>query len=214
MMLELERRGALNINLVSPTHYWLPILRALRAAFAGGLSLPIVANSSGYEKASTVAQLEGIVEVYLPDLKYASDELSARYSGASDYFRQAGEAIREMFLQRPLLLLDDREIAREGLVIRHLVLPGQVENSLAVLEWISSELGPSVALSLMSQYHPCFRAPAELQRPVAPEEYARVLARARELGFEHLFVQPRAFSDEDHLFPDFDLEEPFEWGRE
>jgi putative pyruvate formate lyase activating enzyme len=212
LMLGLQEKGALNINLVSPTHHLLPVLRALKIALDRGLSLPLVANSSGYEKASILAHLEGIIDIYLPDLKYASAELAARYSGAGDYFSHAAEAIREMFFQRPLLILDEAEVAREGLIIRHLVLPGQVEDSLAILEWIRRELGTSVALSLMSQYLPCFHSPRELQRPVAPEEYARVLARAQELSFEHLFVQPRTFAAEAHLVPDFDLAEPFDWG--
>ena len=212
VMLALQDKGALNINLVSPTHYLLAVLRALRIALDRGLFLPVVANSSGYEKASIVAHLEGIVDVYLPDLKYASADLAARYSGAADYFQHAGEAIREMFFQRPLLLLDGAGAAEQGLIIRHLVLPGRVENSLAVLDWVGRELGTSVALSLMSQYHPCFEAPPELQRSVTPAEYDRVLARAYEIGFEHLFIQPLALGTDDHLMPDFDLAEPFDWG--
>ena len=210
MMLGLQQRGALNINLVSPTHYLLPVLRALGLAYRRGLSIPVVANSSGYEKASILARLEGIIDVYLPDFKYASAALAERYSGASDYFEQAGEAVREMFFQRPLLVLDADGIAEQGLIIRHLVLPGAVDNSLAVLDWVHRELGASVALSLMSQYQPCFRAPEELGRPLEPGEYARVLVRAQELGFEHLFVQPGAFG-EDHLVPDFERPEPFAW---
>lgn len=211
MILDLQEKGALNINLVSPTHHLLAVLRALRIALERGLSLPVVANSSGYEKAPVLAHLEGIIDIYLPDLKYASAELAARYSGAGDYFRSAGGAVREMFFQRPLLILDEADVAEQGLIIRHLVLPGQVENSLAVLDWISRELGTSVALSLMSQYRPCFRAPHELQRPLRPDEYAGVLARAQELGFEYLFVQPQTFATDDHLVPDFDLAEPFDW---
>ncbi len=211
MMLSLQEKGALNINLVSPTHHLLPVLRALRIAYGRGLSLPVVANSSGYEKASILAHLDGIVDVFLPDLKYASAEIAARYSGAADYFQEAGEAVREMFFQRPLLILDKDGIAEQGLIIRHLVLPGHVDNSFAVLDWVRRELGTSVALSLMSQYHPCFRAPAELQRPLPPDEYARVLGRAKELGFEHLFIQPLDFG-RDHLVPDFECAEPFDWG--
>jgi len=213
MMLSLQEKGALNINLVSPTHHLLPVLRALEIALRRGLSLPIVANSSGYEKAAVLAQLDGIIDIYLPDLKYASPGPAARYSGAADYFQQAAEAVREMFFQRPLLILDEEEAAEQGLIIRHLVLPGGVENSLAVLDWIHRELGTSAALSLMSQYHPCFQAPEDLKRPLRPGEYARVLDRARELGFEQLFVQPETFGPEDHLFPDFERAEPFDWGR-
>jgi putative pyruvate formate lyase activating enzyme len=211
LMLGLQEKGALNINLVSPTHHLLSILRALKIALDRGLSLPIVANSSGYEKASILAYLEGIVDLYLPDFKYASAVVSARYSRAADYFSRVGEAIREMFYQKPLLILDEAGVALEGLIVRHLVLPGQVEDSLAILDWIARELGTSVALSLMSQFVPCFRSPVELQRPLAPEEFDRVLAKAQELSFEHLFVQPRTFAEEAHLVPDFDLDAPFSW---
>jgi putative pyruvate formate lyase activating enzyme len=212
MMLALQEKGALNINLVSPTHHFLPVLRALAIACRDGLSLPVVANTSGYEKASILAHLDGIVDIYLPDFKYASAGPAGAYSGAPDYFEHAAEAVREMFFQQPLLLLDEAGSAGRGLIIRHLVLPGGVENSLSVLEWIHRELGTSVALSLMSQYHPCFRAPGELGRPLERDEYARVLGRARELGFEHLFIQPEAFG-EGHLVPDFERAEPFAWGR-
>ncbi len=212
MMLALQEQGALNINLVSPTHHLLPLLRALEIAVRRGLTLPVVANSSGYEKASILAQLDGIVDLYLPDLKYASAGPAAAYSDAPDYFEQASESVREMFFQQPLLVLDAGGAAERGLIIRHLVLPGAVENSLAVLDWVQRELGTSVALSLMSQYQPCFRAPAELSRPLKREEYDRVLSRAQELGFENLFIQPGAFG-EDHLVPDFERAEPFDWGR-
>ena len=211
MMLELEAAGALNINLVSPTHLLLPILRALRLAYRGGLAIPLVYNSNGYEKAETVALLDGIVDVYLPDLKYFAAEISAKYSGAPDYFTFAGPAIKEMYMQRPALRLNDQEIAREGLIVRHLVLPGRTRDSMALLSWLAEELSPAVPLSLMSQYHPCFRAPQELRRPLRPEEYREVFQRAEELGFETLFVQPGGFSPTEHLVPDFDLAEPFSW---
>jgi putative pyruvate formate lyase activating enzyme len=212
LMLGLQDKGAQNINLVSPTHLILPILRALRAAYSQGLHLPIVSNSSGYEKASVLAHLEGIVDIYLPDLKYVSSDLSRRFSGASDYFEQAGEAIKEMSCQQPALVIDEQGIARRGLIVRHLVLPGQSEDSLAVLDWLAAVFGSHIAVSLMSQYRPCYQAPEELRRPLSPEEYGRVLARAKELEFERLFVQPETFVPEDHLFPDFDLAEPFRWG--
>jgi putative pyruvate formate lyase activating enzyme len=212
MMLALQGQGALNINLVSPTHHLLPVLRALRLAVRRGLSIPVVANSSGYEKASVLAHLDGVVDIYLPDLKYASAGPATAYSGAPDYFEQAAESLREMFFQQPLLVLDAGGAAERGLIIRHLVLPGSVENSLSVLDWVHRELGTSVPLSLMSQYQPCFRAPEALGRPLERHEYDRVLSRAQELGFEHLFIQPGAFG-EDHLVPDFERAEPFDWGR-
>lgn len=213
LMLDLQEKGALNINLVSPSHFILPILRALRIAYSKGLEIPLVSNSNGYEKASVLASLEGIIDIYLPDLKYLSSELSLRFSGAADYFGRAGEAIKEMAFQQPVLVLNDQSIAQRGLVVRHLVLPGQAKDSTAVLEWLAAELGNSVAVSLMSQYHPCYRAPEELRRPLSPEEYGEVLSRAYELGFERMFIQPETFGPEDHLFPDFDRAEPFRWAE-
>lgn len=211
MMLELEAKGALNINLVSPSHQLLPILRSLRTAYSQGLNLPLVYNANGYEKADVLANLDGIIDIYLPDLKYFSVEVAAELSGAPDYFEHASLAIKEMFSQQPELILDEAEIAREGLIIRHLVLPGQIKDSLAILEWLAKELSTDVCLSLMSQYHPCFRAPEGLQRPLRPEEYQEVLAKAEELGFENMFIQPEAFNPEDHLVPDFNLDAPFNW---
>jgi putative pyruvate formate lyase activating enzyme len=211
MMLELGAAGALNINLVSPTHLLLPILRALRLAYSRGLEIPLVYNSNGYEKTEAVEELDGIVDIYLPDLKYFNPDIAAGYSGAPDYFAFAGPAIKEMYMQKPVLRLNEVETAEEGLIVRHLVLPGGTRDSRALLGWLAGELSPAVALSLMSQYHPCFRAPEELQRPLLPEEYREVLQRAEELGFETMFAQPGSFGPGEHLIPDFDLAEPFSW---
>jgi putative pyruvate formate lyase activating enzyme len=212
MMLGLERRGALNINLVSPSHLLLPILRALRIAYARGLSLPLVYNANGYEKVDIIMNLDEIIDIYLPDLKYFSAEVSEKFSGSSDYFKHASLAIKEMSLQRPVLVLDRAGIAKQGLIIRHLVLPGQTTDSFAVLEWLAAELSTHTCISLMSQFHPCYRAPEELRRPLRPEEYQAVLTKAQELRFENMFVQPEAFRFEDHLVPDFSLVSPFSWG--
>jgi putative pyruvate formate lyase activating enzyme len=212
LMLDLQSQGALNINLVSPSHFILPILRALWIAYSEGLKIPLVSNSNGYEKASVLALLEGIVDVYLPDLKYFSPDVSLKYSGSADYFSQASEAIREMAFQQPVLVVNDQGTAERGLIVRHLVLPGQVKDSMAVLDWLSGEFGGGLAVSLMSQYQPCFRAPEELQRLLTREEYSEVLSKAQELGFERLFSQPEGFGPEDHLFPDFDRAQPFHWG--
>ncbi len=210
-MLGLQARGALNINLVSPSHVVVPVLRALLLARNGGLDLPLVWNSNGYEEDIVVERLAGIVDVFLPDLKYVSPVLSRRYSGAGDYFEHASAALQEMYLQQPDLVIGDDGMARRGLIVRHLVLPGSTADSLAVLEWIAGCLSPAVGLSLMSQYHPCHNAPDELRRAVTPEEYGRVLAKAEELGFENLFVQPGIFPSEDHLVPDFRRDAPFRW---
>lgn len=211
LMLGLEKQGALNINLVSPTHMILPILRGLRLAFAQGLSLPIVYNSNGYEKASVLSHLEGIIDIYLPDLKYFSPGVSERLSGAANYFEAAGRAIKEMSRQQPELVLDEAEVALRGLIIRHLVLPCYHRESLAVLDWIKANLAPGYCLSLMSQYHPCHRAPEEMRRRLTRPEYAEVVAKARALDFGQVFIQPEAFGPDEHFLPDFGRDDPFGW---
>jgi putative pyruvate formate lyase activating enzyme len=211
MMLGLQDQGALNINLVSPTHVILPALKALRIACENGLRIPLVYNSNGYESLEVVRMLEGIVDIYLPDMKYLSPEISKRYSGAADYFERAGEALREMSLQQPVLTLGPEGNARRGLIVRHLILPGCSEDSLGLLSWLRENLSPFIGLSLMSQYHPCYRAPEEIGRPLAPEEYRPVAERAVALGFEHLFLQPEPFGPDEHLVPDFRKKAPFRW---
>jgi putative pyruvate formate lyase activating enzyme len=211
MMLGLQIQGALNINLVSPTHVVLPVLRALKIACSEGLRIPLVWNSNGYDSLEVVRALEGIVDIYLPDLKYLSPEISKKYSGAADYFEHASAALREMSVQQPVLTLGPGEAARRGLIVRHLVLPGCAADSMAVLEWIRENLSPLIALSLMSQYHPCFKAPGEIQRPLAAEEYSPVADLAVRLGFERLFLQPEPFGPDEHLVPDFRKKEPFRW---
>lgn len=211
MMLDLQAGGAHNINLVSPGHVVLPVLRALRVALARGLDLPLVWNSNGYDSLEVVGALEGIVDVYLPDLKYRSPAVSKRYSAAADYFARASEAVREMSLQQPALDLGPDGTARRGLVVRHLVLPGAVEDTLAVLEWIGANLSPFIGLSLMSQYHPCFRAPEEIQRGVTAEEYRKATDAALTLGLDRLFLQPEPFRADEHLVPDFRKTRPFRW---
>jgi len=211
MMVSLQTEGALNINMVSPTHLILPILRGLRIACELGLAIPVVYNSNGYEKAEVIRHLEGIIDIYLPDVKYFSAEAARKYSSAPDYFSHAHRAVREMHRQKRHLILDEGGTALSGLIIRHLVLPGSVKDSLAILEWLAEELSTEVCLSLMRQFHPCFQAPEELQRGLLPEEYQQVLSRAEELGFEEMFIQPEGFSPGDHLVPDFNLAEPFRW---
>jgi len=214
MMLDLQKKGALNINFVSPTHLVIPILKSLRIAIGRGLDIPLVWNSNGYEKAAVIRRLEGIVDIYLPDLKYYSSKVAGKFSGAPDYFEHAGPAVKEMFRQKRGLALDDDDIAVSGLLIRHLILPGQTEDSKAILGWVCSHLSPEVSMSLMSQYHPCFRAPEEIQRPLSGLEYRTVLAKAEELGLENLFTQSETFAPADHLVPDFDKDDPFGFNKE
>jgi len=211
MMLNLQAQGALNINFVSPTHVVLPILRALRIACAQGLCLPLVWNSNGYDSLDVVRALDGIVDIYLPDLKYHSPAISKKYSGAADYFEHASEALREMSVQQPVLETGPDGAARRGVIVRHLVLPGSAADSLFILRWMSENLSPYIGLSLMSQYRPCFKAPEEIQRPLTPAEYKPAADLAVELGFAQLFLQPEPFQPDEHLVPDFRKKKPFRW---
>jgi putative pyruvate formate lyase activating enzyme len=204
IMLELEQQGAHNINLVSPTHYsdqLLPVLELARAK----LQVPIVWNSNGYEKSETIARFEGLVQVYLPDLKYYSDELAGACSSAPDYFRFASAAITEMKRQVGRNQYDDHGIIEKGLIIRHLVLPGHANDSKELLKWILDDLGPRTSVSLMAQYYPVHRA-AELpgmDRRLSGDEYEDVRRLFEELGFDEGFAQEPTSASRDYT-PDFD----------
>jgi len=185
-MLRLEGEGAHNINLVTPTHYAREIAKALERA-KPKLNTPIVWNSGGYECADTLKMLDGLVDVYLPDLKYFSPELSARYSSAPDYFEVASRAIGEMYRQVGEIKFDNNGLIKRGLIVRHLVLPSCRKDSIRIVEELASLLpADKVRLSLMRQFTPDFvdseRYP-ELARRVTSFEYGSVVKRAAELGF-------------------------------
>jgi putative pyruvate formate lyase activating enzyme len=210
IMLFLQEKKALNINLVSPTHLIIPILRALKIAYRKGLSIPIVYNSNGYESLNVIKNLNRIIDIYLPDLKYFYTSTSSEFSGAPDYFQIATQIMKEMYLQVGELKVKDG-IAVKGLIIRHLVLPGYLEETFKILEWISVNLSKKVSLSIMSQYKPCFKASGSISRKLSKEEYELVLQKLEELGFENVFIQSESFEDNEHLVPDFTKEEPFPW---
>jgi putative pyruvate formate lyase activating enzyme len=172
MMEDLIAQGAENIDLVTPTHFLPTILPALEPK----LPVPVVYNCGGYERVETLRALEGKVDIYLPDLKYANDGLGARLSYAGDYFYVAQRAILEMYRQTgPVQWQGDR--VTRGVIIRHLILPGQVENSLKVLDWIGDTFAPgTVLVSLMRQYTPMPGLPSPLNRPISDEEYDAVLS--------------------------------------
>ncbi|MFW6124181.1 MAG: radical SAM protein [Acidobacteriota bacterium] len=209
-MLEIQKKGALNINLVSPTHMLIPILSALKLAYKNGLTIPLVYNSSGYERDLIIQKLDGIIDIYLPDLKYFSTQLSKKLSGVPNYFDHAKKAILEMSDQQPNLIFNDHEIIQQGLIIRHLILPGQVNDTLHILKWIKENISNSFGISLMSQFHPCFKTPPEFQRKITQEEYKKIIRTANNFGFEQIYTQPELFSDDGHLIPDFKLKNPFQ----
>jgi len=211
---EIERilsAGAKGVGFVSPSHSVPQMLRIIDALNSRGHRETYVYNSNGYDRVDVIRSLESTMGVYLPDLKYMDENLGRKYSDAPDYPGIATAAIREMFRQKGAgIFLDDDKIIQSGLIIRHLVLPGHVENSKAVLRWIAGELSPSVHISLMSQYYPtpAVRNHPKLGRTLHPEEYEEVVTEFERLGFYRGWVQelgsPHSYR------PDFDLRHPFE----
>ena len=208
LMLDLQEQGAHNINLVSPSHVVPQAAAAIEAARKRGLTLPVVYNSGGYDSLDALRSIRGLVDVYLPDLKYMDRDLAGRLSAASDYPEATSSAIREMFDQVGELEIDGEGVARSGLIVRHLVLPGQLDNSRRCLEFLVG-ISPSVHLSLMSQYTPQHRARRMdgIDRPLSADEYEEITDFALDLGFENLFIQ-KLTSQDDYL-PDFGRETPF-----
>jgi putative pyruvate formate lyase activating enzyme len=174
-MLELQRQGCHNVNLVTPTHFLPWILRAVREAATQGLAIPLVYNCGGYELTETLELLQGVVDIYLPDMKYGSGEAAGEFSGAVDYVDVNHQAVRAMFRQVGALVLDRNGIATRGICIRHLVLPNGLAGSESVASFLASAFDPDdITISLMAQYRPLYRAREfqELNRPIARDEYA------------------------------------------
>lgn len=205
VFLSLQQKGAHNINLVTPVHFVSRIKEAIQAA--EGLKLPVIYNSNGYESREGLYIMNGIVDVYLPDLKYFSPEISMKYSGAADYFEIASTAIPEMYRQVGPPEFDSDGVIRRGLIIRHLILPGLSDESVKILKWIRESLPDDVYISLMSQYTPCYRAYEfpEINRHITRREYEKVLNCFYRLGFEHGYIQERDSASEEYI-PDFNLE--------
>ncbi len=187
MMLELQRLGCHNINFVTPTHQIFQILRALPTAIEGGLNIPLVYNCGGYESLPALRLLDGIVDIYMPDFKYADEETARRYSGVENYPDVARAALREMHRQVGDLTLDGRGVARRGLLVRHLVLPDDLAGTAEVVAFLA-QLSPWTYLNIMGQYRPCYRAlehPSLARRP-RPDEMERAFRLARSAGLARL----------------------------
>ncbi len=190
MMLELQGLGCHNINFVTPEHVVPQVLEAIAAAIPLGLSLPIVYNTSAYDALESIRQLDGIVDVYMPDFKYWSAELSRDYLKAEDYPEAARSAIRAMHDQVGPLVIGADGLARRGLLIRHLVMPGALDETRAILEWIARELGPDTYVNLMDQYYPAGKVDGtrqpELARRLTSREFSEARAVADGLGLRRL----------------------------
>ena len=208
--LALQGRGCHNVNWVSPTHVTAQLVEALALAIPRGFSLPIVYNSHGYDSLSVLALLDGIVDIYLPDLKYADAETALRLSGAPDYPDSAIAAIREMYRQVGPLLLDEHDLARRGLIVRHLVLPNNLSGTRAALRRLADEVSPEVTVSLMAQYYPTHHAGSqpELARTITDAEYEEALDAFLEAGLENGWAQEPQQAPDSYR-PDFQEEHPF-----
>ncbi len=192
MMLKLQAFGCHNLNFVTPTHYAAHILKALEIAAADGLRLPIVYNTSGWERADIIARLDGIVDIYLPDFKIWDGDLSAKYTaGAKSYPDFTRTAIREMHRQVGVAKPDAQGLIMRGLMIRHLVMPNNTGGSEDIMAWIAEALPKDTYVNIMAQYHPAYKAfdYRELSRRITGDEYRRVVERARQLGLSNLDVQ-------------------------
>ncbi len=208
IFLDLQAQGAENINLVTPTQYIYPIVQALGRAYGQGLQLPVVYNTNGYDAVELVELLDGIVDVWLPDVKYMESAPAARYSRAADYPEVAQAAVRAMWKQAGPLALEGN-IARRGVVIRHLVLPDNQSGTFEFLLWLKDQEMTGVTLSLMSQYSPQYRAAEcpEINRALKPKEYADVIKFADALGFEQVLTQE--MESQSVFLPNFERQEPF-----
>ena len=207
IMLELQDQKANNINLVTAGHFVPQIAAALALAKEQGLRIPVVYNSSGYEKAETLGMLSGLVDVYLPDFKYMDPELAAAYSRAPDYVETAKAALREMVSQTGLPMFDERGMITRGVIVRHLLLPGHVADSRRVVEYLFKTYGNRIYISLMNQYTPIPAVAADplLSRKVTKREYDRLVDYALSLGVEQGFIQEGETAKESFI-PEFDGE--------
>lgn len=232
IFLELQEKGALNINLVTPTHYAIQIKKALEISKNKGLNIPIIYNTSSYEKVETLRELEGLIDVYLPDFKYFDPDLSAKYSKAQDYPQIAMKAISEMVRQHPVPTFSKKGIITSGVVVRHMILPGHTKDSMHILDYLYDTYKNNIYVSIMNQYTPLASVPRlpevslpevslpgesspqenlpsacfpELCRKITKREYDKVINHAIDLGMKNAFIQEGVTQSESFI-PAFDLE--------
>lgn len=203
IFLKQQENGAENINLVTPTIYTNKIVEAIKLAKSKGLKLPIIYNSNGYENVETLKKLEGLIDVYLPDLKYYNDNIALRYSKINNYFNIATQAILEMYRQVGAPKLDNRDMIKKGLIIRHLVLPNNIENSKQILKWLKDNINKDVYISVMTQYFPTYNATEypEINRKLTKEEYKEIEDYIYELNIKNGYMQDYSEEDEEEYVP-------------
>ena len=201
IMIIQQEKGVENINLVTPTSYAIHIIEAIKIAKAKGLHIPIVYNTNGYESVETLKMLEGYIDIYLPDFKYYYNELGKKYSNINNYFEIVTEAIKEMYRQVGNPKLNENGMMKKGLMIRHLILPNQIENSKQVLKWIKENLGNNIYVSVMAQYFPTYKAKEldELNRKLTKNEYEEVENYLYELNLENGYIQELGEHEEEYV---------------
>ena len=199
-----QKRGVENINLVTPTSYVPQIIEAIKIAKKDGLKLPIVYNTNAYENVETLRLLEGYIDIYLPDLKYYYNDLGKKYSKVDNYFDVATNAIKEMYRQVGQPLLDENGIMKKGLMIRHLILPNEIENTKEVLKWIKQNLDNKVFVSVMAQYFPTYMAKnvEKLNRKLTLQEYQAIEDFVFSLDLENGYMQDLGEHEEEYV-PEF-----------
>lgn len=205
IFLELQNQNVHNINLVSPTPYVLQIIEAIKLAKSNGLNIPIVYNTNSYENIETIKLLNGYVDIYLPDLKYYDDEIALKYSNAKNYFKVASENILEMIRQVGTAQLDENNIMQKGVIVRHLILPGQILQTKRILNWIHENLPKSTYISIMAQYFPTYKAKEinEINRKITKQEYNFVISMLKD--FENGYIQELGDHEEEYV-PNFNLD--------
>ena len=206
IFLEQQERNVANINLVTPTSFVPQIIEAIKIAKARGLHIPIVYNTNGYENVETIKLLEGYIDVYLPDLKYAENELAKKYSKIYNYFEIATNAIKEMINQVGVPKFDKNGMITKGVIIRHLVLPNYIENSKKVLKWIKENLPNDIYVSIMAQYFPTYKAKEDnkINRKLTIEEWRQLEDFVNEIEIENGFIQELGEHEEEYV-PKWDI---------
>ena len=205
-MLEQQKRGANNINLVTPTMYVEQIIKAIDIAKDDGLNIPIVYNTNGYEEVETIKKLNGYIDIYLPDFKYFTNELAIKYSKATNYFEKVTSVLLEMQSQFDEYVFDG-EIMKKGMIVRHLVLPNHIQNSKNVLKWIKENLRKDIYVSVMAQYFPTYKAVGDelIGRKLSFSEYRKIEQYFYGLDIKNGYIQDLGKHEEEFV-PDFNMD--------
>ena len=206
IFIEQQNRQAENINLVTPTSYTLQIIEAIKIAKKQGLKIPIIYNTNGYENIETLKLLEGYIDVYLPDLKYYDNEIGKKYSKVDNYFGIATKAIQEMYRQVGSPIFNDKGMIQKGIIIRHLVLPNNIDNSKKILRWLKENMDEQVYIDVMAQYFPTYRAKEmkELNRKLTKDEYQEIENYVYDLDIKNGYMQELGEHEEEYV-PKWDV---------